>query len=102
VAVPAVDSSSGDRRASKANQRQQLALNALAEAILAEGQPAPEQFGLPPGVTVVLLESWKKEMMARDIIESTDPNPRTTFKRFKDGMAAKGLIGIRDGVVWAI
>jgi hypothetical protein len=53
-------------------------------------------------MTVVPLESWKKEMIARDIIESTDPNPRTTFKRLKEGMAAKGLIGIRDGFVWAI
>jgi len=84
----------------KISQRQQLALNALAETVLSEGQPAPAAFGLPQGVMVVSLESWKQEMHARDVIESADKNPRATFKRLKEALAARGLIGIRQEKVW--
>jgi AAA domain len=85
----------------KLSPRQRLALDALTEAVLNGGRPAPANFGLPANISVVEIDSWRDEMQRRDVIDSTDKNPRATFKRFKDGLAARGLIGIRDGSVWA-
>src|SRR5207237_1377821 len=85
----------------KLTSRQKLALEALAETVLTRGQPAPPAFGLPATINIVPIESWRDEMQRRDVIESTDANPRATFKRFKEGLAARGLMGIREGSVWA-
>ena len=81
--------------------RQKLALEALTETVLACGKPAPQDFGLPTAVDVVPLESWREEMQRREVIEGTDTNPRATFRRLKDALASRNLIGIRDGSVWA-
>ncbi|MCP1915913.1 hypothetical protein J2R96_008393 [Bradyrhizobium elkanii] len=83
------------------NPRERRALSALAEAVLAQGEPAPSSFGLATPTNCVPLENWRQELCRRDIIESGDKNPRTTFKRIKDGMAAKGMIGILEDKVWA-
>jgi hypothetical protein len=80
---------------------QKLALEALIETVLTSGRPAPPDFDLPANINIVPIESWRQEMERRDVIESTDSNPRQTFKRLKEGLAARGLIGIREGSVWA-
>jgi len=76
-------------------------LSARSEAVLSGGKPIPASFGLPPGISCVDLEGWRAELCRCDIIETADKNPRATFKRLKEGMQAKGLIGIREGKVWA-
>ena len=80
---------------------QKLALEALTETVLTSGRPPPPDFDLPANINIVPIESWRQEMERRDVIESTDSNPRQTFKRLKEGLAARGLIGIREGSVWA-
>jgi len=83
------------------SSRQKLALEALTETVLNCGKPAPTDFDLPTATNIVPVESWREEMERRDVIESTDTNPRATFRRLKDALAARNLIGIRDGSVWA-
>jgi AAA domain len=101
VVVPIDAPSIRPQSARRVSPRQRLALNALTETVLACGKPAPTDFGLPANINVVPIESWRDEMQRRDVIESTDANPRATFKRFKEGLAARGLIGIKEGSVWA-
>ena len=45
-------------------------------------------------------ERWKDELFARGVIDRKAKNPRTDFKRIKDGLADRALIGERDGLVW--
>ncbi|MET3838746.1 AAA family ATPase [Bradyrhizobium sp. OAE829] len=85
----------------KISPKQRLALEALTEAVLTCGKPAPTDFGLPAATNIVPVERWREEMQRRDVIESTDANPRASFKRLKDALAVRNLIGIRDGSVWA-
>jgi len=73
----------------------------LTETVLSCGKPAPTDFGLPTATNIVPVDSWREEMQRRDVIESTDTNPRASFKRLKDALASRNLIGIRDGSVWA-
>jgi hypothetical protein len=81
------------------NDRQKLALAALAEAILNQGRPAPA-FGLPAGITVVSIEEWRAEIIARGIVDKNGKNPRTDFARLKQALTANGYIGERDDTVW--
>jgi hypothetical protein len=101
VVIPIDAPTAGAPTSRRLTPRQKLALEALTETVLASGRPAPPDFGLPANVNVVPIERWRDEMQRRDVIESTDANPRATFKRFKEGLAVRGLIGIREGSVWA-
>jgi len=80
---------------------QQLALAALPEAILEHGEPAPSGLQLPASITkVVTLEHWRDRLRDRGIIADDDTNPRQTFKRMREALQCKGLIGCTDKLVW--
>ena len=40
-------------------------------------------------------------MFARGVLDRKASNPRTDFKRLKDGLQAKSLIGVRNDIVWS-
>jgi hypothetical protein len=65
------------------------------------GKPPPSGFGLPAGLLAVDIDQWREEMFARGILDRKARNPRTDFKRLKDGLQVKSLIGIRDDMVWS-
>jgi hypothetical protein len=71
----------------------------LTEATLSSGQPAPPAYQLPADIQVVAADKWRDELCRRGILDS--PNPRQVFKRIKEGLAARNLIGMRDENVWA-
>jgi AAA domain-containing protein len=79
--------------------RQNRAMAALDEVVLSHGEPPPIFLNLS-GVKAVSVERWKEELFARGVLDRTAKNPRTDFKRIKDGLADKRLIGERDGLVW--
>jgi hypothetical protein len=83
------------------NDRQKLALAALAETILNHGKPTPVSFGLATGVHAAPIEDWRTEIVARGIVDKAGKNPRTDFSRLKEALAAKGYIGERDDLVWS-
>ncbi|MHC2273541.1 hypothetical protein ACVME8_000152 [Bradyrhizobium diazoefficiens] len=101
VAIPADVAAADPKSKTGPNARERRALDALAEAVLEKGKPAPPSFGLTTPTNCVPLDDWRQELRRRDIIEGGDKNPRATFKRIKEGMAAKGLIGILEDKVWA-
>jgi len=95
----------GDRPAQaakprKLSDRQKLAIDALTEVTLSSGKAPPATFELPQCIKVAETTDWHTEMMKRGIIDSRSANPRADFKRLKDGLAARNLIGIRDNFVW--
>ena len=102
VVVPAEPSSGAMAKAlRRMSDRHKLALTALTEATLSGGQPAPPAYQLPADIQVVATDKWREELYRRGILERDGPNPRQVFKRIKEGLAARNLIGMRDENVWA-
>jgi hypothetical protein len=99
-AVEAADRPAETKKPRKLSDRQKLAIAALSEVILSSGKDAPITFGLPQCTKVAGTDDWHAEMMKRGIIDSRSANPRVDFKRLKDGLAARNLIGLRDNLVW--
>src|ERR1035437_6981612 len=84
----------------KLSDRNSLALSALTEAILNHGKPAPTSFQLPQGIKVVALDQWRDELNKRSVIEAGYSNPSQAFKRIREALAARNIIGVQDGFVW--
>jgi hypothetical protein len=80
--------------------RQQLAIEALSEAVLSAGQPVPAEFDLPSTVSAVTANQWRDELYRRGVLSPQDKNPRAEFKRLGEALAARQRIGRRDGLVW--
>ena len=89
----------GTRR--RLSARNSLAMKALAETVLAHGQPVPAEFQLPAGIRAVSLDQWKEELFRSGVLDRTDAGHRMHFKRAREGLASRSLIGIRDDLVWA-
>ncbi len=49
--------------------RQQLALDALCEAVLSSGQRAPASLGLPGSINVVAIDKWRDELYSRHVLQ---------------------------------
>jgi hypothetical protein len=85
----------------KLSDRQKLALGALTEVVLACGTHPPPAWQLPNGIAIVGLQDWHKELIRVGVLDPEAPNPRQDFKRIRESLAARKLIGQRDGSVWA-
>lgn len=83
----------------KLSDRQRLALDALANCVLDQGEPSPSNFKLN-GVKVVTADAWKAELFSRGILNPQSTNPRSDFNRVKDSLQARHLIGFRDDFIW--
>jgi hypothetical protein len=102
VVVPAEPSSGVVTKAlRRMSDRHKLALTALTEAALSSGQPAPSAYQLPADILVVPADKWRDELFRRGVLDKTAPNPRQDFKRIRESLAARSLIGMRDENVWA-
>jgi hypothetical protein len=84
----------------KLSDRQQLALEALTETALRTGTPSPPEWQLPSGLQIVKADEWREELMRRSVIDRHGANPRQDFKRLREALAARKLIGNRDDFVW--
>ncbi len=84
----------------KLSDRNKLALAALTETVLTSGKPSPPSFQLPRDIRIVAAEDWREELLRRGVIERDAPNPRQDFKRIRQALAARNLIGEQDGFVW--
>ena len=98
----AAEAAAEDAPKRKLPDSHKLALDALTEATVDVGKPAAVTMKLPIGIRVVGIADWRNELLARGVIKDDSKNPRRDFIRIKDGLAARGLIGERDGFVWAV
>jgi hypothetical protein len=101
VVVPADSTALATRVVSRRlSDRQRLALDALNEATLASGRPPPLEWQLPAGIQIVGVDHWRDELIRRGVIDKAAANPRADFKRLRQSLAARKLIGDRDDFIW--
>jgi hypothetical protein len=86
----------------KLSDRQRLALAALDECASSGGLPAPANLELPSRTIVVELTAWRDELYVRGVLDRDAKSPREEFKRVRNSLHARGLIGIRDEMVWKV
>jgi hypothetical protein len=86
----------------KLSDRQKLALDALADCAVDRGAAPPGSYGLPAGLLAIKVGDWRDELFARSVIDDDAKNPRQDFKRIKEALQARRLIGVRDELVWRV
>ena len=84
----------------KLSDRQQLGLAALTECLCNGAEPAPATWQLPAGIKTVTLDAWHEELYRRGVLKRDAKNPREEFKRVRESLQARELIGVRDDRVW--
>jgi hypothetical protein len=84
----------------KLSVRQRLAVDALTECTLKVGKPAPASLGLPTGIMTVPIVGWREELYVRGVLERDAPSPREDFRRIRNSLQVRALIGINGELVW--
>jgi hypothetical protein len=84
----------------KLSDRQRMALEVLADCANDRGAPPPDTFGLPAGLVAIKVGEWRDELYSRGVLDREAKNPREDFRRIKNGLQARKLIGERDGLLW--
>jgi hypothetical protein len=84
----------------KLSPRQQLALAALDECAASNGAPAPASLELPARTVVVQLNAWREELYVRGVLDREAKSPREEFKRVRQQLQARSLIGVNGELVW--
>jgi hypothetical protein len=100
VVVPAEASAASRNVTRKLTDRQRLALDALTEVLANDGKSAPPAFLLPANTITAPLTAWRDELYSRSVLERDATNPREDFRRLRDQLQARNLIGVRDEQVW--
>jgi hypothetical protein len=84
----------------KLSPRQQLALAAIDECAISSGTPAPPSLELPARTVVVQLSTWREELYRRGVLDRDAKSPREEFKRVRQQLQARSLIGVNGELVW--
>jgi hypothetical protein len=84
----------------KLSARQQLALGALDECAASSGTPAPASLELPARTVVVQLSAWREELYRKGVLDREAKSPREEFKRVRQQLQARSLIGVSGELVW--
>jgi hypothetical protein len=84
----------------KLSPRQQLALAALDECAASNGTPAPTNLELQARTVVVQINAWREELYRKGVLDREAKSPREEFKRVRQQLQARGLIGIQDDLAW--
>jgi hypothetical protein len=102
IIVPATDEEvRAAKPGRKLSDRHKLGLAALTECALGErSKPAPADWQLPNGIRIVEIDLWRDELFRQGTLDRGAKNPRVDFRRLKDALKARHLIGERDGFVW--
>ena len=100
VVVPVDGEAAQQATNRKLSDRQQLALEALRECTAQHGKPPRADFGLPNGLLAVELNQWRNELHAQGILDRDAANPRQDFRRLKNSLQRRKLIGAREDLVW--
>jgi hypothetical protein len=84
----------------KLSPRQKLALAALDECAVNGGTQAPANLELPARIVVVQLNAWREELYRKGVLDREAKNPREEFKRVRNSLHARSLIGVNGELVW--
>jgi hypothetical protein len=100
VVRPAERSPTARNVTRKLSDRQRLALVALDECAAAKGTPAPTELQLPARTIVVQLNAWREELYRKGVLDRDAKSPREEFKRVRQQLQARSLIGVNGELVW--
>jgi hypothetical protein len=84
----------------KLSPRHKIALDALDECAINVGKPAPASYQLPAGIKVVPLTTWRDELYRKGVLDREAKSPREEFKRVRNSLHARSLIGVNGELVW--
>jgi hypothetical protein len=101
VVVPIDGELPSAHSARRMSPRDKRAKDALAEILASKGKAKPAGIDAPVS-RVIALDEWKQELLAQGVIEADDANPRATFQRIKNQLAARQIIGERNAHVWLV
>ncbi|MFZ2079113.1 MAG: hypothetical protein WAV38_21175 [Xanthobacteraceae bacterium] len=71
-------------------------LDRLADA----GKSGPASLQLPARTVVVQLSAWREELYVRGVLDRDAKSPREEFKRVRQQLQARSLIGVNGELVW--
>lgn len=100
VVVPADPTAPRPNTTRKLSDRQRLALDAFDECAARVGKPAPLSLELPAGIIAVPSEAWREELYVRSVLDRDAASPREDYRRLRNSLQARRLIGVRDDLVW--
>jgi hypothetical protein len=55
---------------------------------------------LPARTIVVQLNAWREELYRKGVLDREAKSPREEFKRVRNNLHARGLIGVNGELVW--
>ena len=82
--------------------KQRRALDALNNILADHGKPGPGGQHYPAGAVVVDVGLWRENLLQAGVLDPNASNPRADFKRLKDQLAERGLIGEWNSLIWAV
>ncbi len=92
-----------DRKPAKSmTGKQRRAIETLNNLAADHGKPVPETKHYPAGATVVDVSVWRECLFKGGVLDPKASNPRVDFKRLKDQLAERGLIGEWNSLLWAV
>ena len=92
-----------DRKPAKSTTpKQRRALDVLNNVAADHGKPGPGGQHYPAGAVVVPVDLWRESLFKAGVLEQNASNPRADFKRLKDQLAERGLIGEWNNLMWAV
>ena len=100
LVLPAEVTSATRNVTRKVSDRQRLALAALDECASSSGKPAPANWELAGRTVVVQVSAWREELYRKGVLDRDAKSRREEFKRVRQQLQARGLIGIRDDLAW--
>jgi len=82
------------------NEKQQLGIEALAEAILKHGIDLPASYRLSAGLKSVTRDQWQAELYRLNVLDREAANPTARFSELRQALQRKHVIGVSDDLVW--
>jgi hypothetical protein len=95
IVIPVEDTSKPEKKL-KLSSKDELARRTLADIAADQGNPPPATWGLPNGVQVVPVETWRTTLISRDIVE----DDRRRFWDLKNRLKVKNVVAERDQLIW--
>ena len=80
--------------------KQQLGVDALAEAILKHGVELPASCRMPVGLKSVTADQWQAELYRLGALDRNAKNPTSRFSELRQALQVKRVIGVSDELVW--
>jgi hypothetical protein len=100
IVLPAEPSTAARTSNRRLSDRQRLAMDALNECSAETGQPAAAALQLPASTIVVSMAAWREALYSRGVLDRDAKSPREDFRRVRNSLQARSLIGVHSDVVW--